>query len=462
MGIDIVGPANAPNAVTSRPADTRSFGALDSWFKDCTSALANDGTKLHAGIMNALLGQLRNLIRGNGLTAGSAQIVADDNSDDNMALKAIQHLIQRGQPSYAALAGSATALTLALTPAAAEYKDGMVVIGKVQYDSTGPTTLNVNGLGAKTVIRYDGAPVGALDMLAGGIMAFVYDGTNFQMAWAQRQPGAPIFLTAGRTYYVNGILGSDANDGKAAGVGAFATLQKAIDVISQFNLNGFNVVVNVADATYTIGPTLKMVGGSGKVFFVGNVATPPNVLISTNNRSAIIGTFCGAAYSFSGFKVQATGAAAGDSISGVNILGPGTAVELLNMNYGTCVGAHISSQTSANVSVGGTQTISGGCAGNGLVPGWHIFTYQGGSVTASASSPPSLNVSAAVTMASGFITAQYLGQTAVTYTAISNPSNLTGTKYFVSGNGVVNAFATGINYYPGTSAGNTVTGGQYI
>ena len=40
---DIVGPANAPNAVTARPADTRSFGALDSWFKDCTSALSNDG-----------------------------------------------------------------------------------------------------------------------------------------------------------------------------------------------------------------------------------------------------------------------------------------------------------------------------------------------------------------------------------------------------------------------------------
>ena len=65
MALDIVGPANAPNAVTVRPADTRAFGATDTWTQDCTSSVANDGTKIQAGFINALIGQFRNAIRGN-------------------------------------------------------------------------------------------------------------------------------------------------------------------------------------------------------------------------------------------------------------------------------------------------------------------------------------------------------------------------------------------------------------
>src|SRR5689334_12543063 len=116
MALDIVGPANAPNAVTVRPADTRTFGANDTWFKDCTSPTANDGTKIQAGFFNAFTALFRNLIRGNGQTVGGVDIVTLDNADDNMALKAVQHLIQRGLPGYAAdTSGAANTITVALS-----------------------------------------------------------------------------------------------------------------------------------------------------------------------------------------------------------------------------------------------------------------------------------------------------------------------------------------------------------
>ncbi len=82
---DLLGPADAPFSVTVRPADSRVFGSLDTFFKDCTNTQSQDGTKLQAGFTNGLLQQVRHLIRGAGVT--------EDNTDDDMVLKAVRALV---------------------------------------------------------------------------------------------------------------------------------------------------------------------------------------------------------------------------------------------------------------------------------------------------------------------------------------------------------------------------------
>lgn len=190
MALDIVGPANAPNAVTARPADTRTFGAADTWVQDCTSPAANDGTKVQAGFVNGLIGQWRNLIRGNGQTGAAADIVTQDNADDGMALKSIQHLVQRGLVHYAADSGSADALAVALTPPLAEYKVGTAPI-RVQKsaaaNATTTPTLNVNGLGPKTILRLDGTAIEPGELAASGYYSFAYDGTAFRKVSVDRE-----------------------------------------------------------------------------------------------------------------------------------------------------------------------------------------------------------------------------------------------------------------------------------
>lgn len=79
---DLLGPASALNAVTMRPTDTRIFGEDDTWFKDCSSSTANDGTRIEADFLNGILAQVRRAIVGMG--------VPIDNADDDMLLKAIQ------------------------------------------------------------------------------------------------------------------------------------------------------------------------------------------------------------------------------------------------------------------------------------------------------------------------------------------------------------------------------------
>jgi hypothetical protein len=190
MALDIVGPANAPNAVTVRPADTRTFGAADTWVQDCSSPSANDGTKVQAGFVNALIGQFRNLIRGNGQTAAAADIVTPLNSDDSMVLKALQHMIQRGMVNYAADTGTADAMVVTLSPPLAEYKVGTAPIRvkkSANANTTTTPTINVNGLGAVTILRLDGAALEAGELAASGFFSVAFDGTNFRKVSVDRE-----------------------------------------------------------------------------------------------------------------------------------------------------------------------------------------------------------------------------------------------------------------------------------
>lgn len=81
MAQDIFGPASQ-NAVTVRPADSRTIAAIDTWFKNCSSAGAQDGTRIDAAFLNFMLGNMRAATRGMG--------VPDDAADDLLLLKAIQ------------------------------------------------------------------------------------------------------------------------------------------------------------------------------------------------------------------------------------------------------------------------------------------------------------------------------------------------------------------------------------
>jgi hypothetical protein len=94
MPIDILGPASAVNSTTTRPSETRLFGATDTFFRPCSSPSATDGTAVQAVFLNGLLQQVRRAIRGMG--------ISEDNLDDDMLLKAIQ-AAQAGLASEAAL-----------------------------------------------------------------------------------------------------------------------------------------------------------------------------------------------------------------------------------------------------------------------------------------------------------------------------------------------------------------------
>jgi len=179
---DILGPASAPHAVTMRPADGRVFSVSDSWFKDCTSPDADDGTDLQSGFLNGVLGALRSLWRVNGKRAdGVTPVNPEVGTDDGGLAKAIQQLIQRGQPSYGIDTGAANSLVVSMTPALVEYKAGVRLRIKVNVTNTGPTVIDVNGLGEREIRHPNGSALAANDLYAGGIAILDDDGDRFQL-----------------------------------------------------------------------------------------------------------------------------------------------------------------------------------------------------------------------------------------------------------------------------------------
>lgn len=180
MALDIFGPASAPGAVTVRPGETRSFTATDSFFKDCSDPVTDDGTEIQAAWMNQILANIRALARTNGQTGGAVDVVTEDNADDSLLRKAVQHIVQRGQTLYSADGGTADALVFALTPAAAEYKTGMVFYGikSANANATATPTVNLNALGLKTIKDRRGQPIVAGDLPANAVLPLFYDGTN--------------------------------------------------------------------------------------------------------------------------------------------------------------------------------------------------------------------------------------------------------------------------------------------
>jgi microcystin-dependent protein len=78
--------------------------------------------------------------------------------------------------------GTANAITLSVSPAPAAYVVGQVIRFLIASTNTTTTTVNLNGLGLKTIRRSDGTTdltVG--DMPAGHIAEITYDGSNFRL-----------------------------------------------------------------------------------------------------------------------------------------------------------------------------------------------------------------------------------------------------------------------------------------
>lgn len=91
---------------------------------------------------------------------------------------------QSGKWNYALAGGTANALTATLIPTPAALVAGMVVRLKVATTNTGAATLNVNGLGAVSILRGSGDALDAGELVAGDVVSFIYDGAAFRYAAA--------------------------------------------------------------------------------------------------------------------------------------------------------------------------------------------------------------------------------------------------------------------------------------
>ena len=88
--------------------------------------------------------------------------------------------VQAGGYVYCAdAAGSGTTYTCSVTPTLTAYTTGMLVVFKPGTASSGASTLNIDSVGAKTILNSDGlTAIATSDLLANGVYVLQYNGTN--------------------------------------------------------------------------------------------------------------------------------------------------------------------------------------------------------------------------------------------------------------------------------------------
>lgn len=83
------------------------------------------------------------------------------------------------------LGGTANALTLTLSPSAQSYQTGMALKIFIFSSNTGPTVINVDGLGNKDIYKVSSGSLVALvsgDLVNGAWYEIIYDGTRFVLS----------------------------------------------------------------------------------------------------------------------------------------------------------------------------------------------------------------------------------------------------------------------------------------
>lgn len=83
--------------------------------------------------------------------------------------------------AYAASSSGNDTYAITLTPAPTAYAVGQVFSFIPNAANTGGATLNVNALGAKTILKNYNQALDTGDILAGQAVRVMYDGTNFQL-----------------------------------------------------------------------------------------------------------------------------------------------------------------------------------------------------------------------------------------------------------------------------------------
>jgi hypothetical protein len=102
-------------------------------------------------------------------------------------IEPIQNL-ETGKPWYGQDSGSSSAFQVALDPAPSAYTEGMMVHFKAAHDVSGATTIDVNGLGSKALLKEGGDALTAGDIAEDQMISAIYDGADFRLISAVLNP----------------------------------------------------------------------------------------------------------------------------------------------------------------------------------------------------------------------------------------------------------------------------------
>lgn len=154
---------------------------LKTYFDTLYQAILVSGTSIKTINSTSLLGSGDIAIAGATVAAVSDLNTGTDNAKfaSALSLETSKYLTQSGSKISATASGTDT-YAATISPAITAYSSGQRFFITFTNANTGAATLNLNSLGAKSLVKNVSIPLAAGDITAGSVMLVCYDGTNFQ------------------------------------------------------------------------------------------------------------------------------------------------------------------------------------------------------------------------------------------------------------------------------------------
>lgn len=155
----------------------------------------------------------------------------------------IPSAIVGGYANYGVDSGIANAYAVAVGPAITSYVDGLTVRFKATNANTGASTINVNGLGIRSIVRPDGTSLAADDIYAGQISQLSYNATTSQFQLALT-PLAAVYQALG---YANAAAASAsaASGSASSAAGSASSASTSMGLAMQWAIS-----LSLVDGTY--------------------------------------------------------------------------------------------------------------------------------------------------------------------------------------------------------------------
>lgn len=260
-------------------------------------------------------------------------------------------------------------------------------------------------------------------------------------------------LSTNLNLYVS-TSGSDSNNGLSPAT-PFATINRAINLAISFSGRIASIVINIANGTYTT--PITIIGNNGgnlsQIAFVGNPSSPDSCIINVTNANCFT-IFYGAVVTINGFKLLASGPPLSiTNTQGCGILaGGGATVILNNIDFNSCTNTHLYSSAGSQISMGGTgqYTISNSSNYHLIADSLGIIDISGGTV----------NITGTPNFSTFF--AQSAKNALIGTLSTTINGSATGVRYNAEANGTIFTPGRGPSFFPGSVAGITSFGGQYV
>jgi hypothetical protein len=188
---------------------------------------------------------------------------------------------QMSGPFFCQDAGTSGAYSCSLAPAIAGYTIGTTYWFRANSFNSGNATLNLNGLGPKTIVKQANQPLGGNDIRAGQWVMVTYDGANMQMQSQVGNAGGNVSAVFGRA----GAVTAQTGDYAFPQIGGTASAAQLPSVAMRMD-QGNAVTAGTQDFSQSA-HTLPMKSGSsaampvtcsvGEAYFATDVAAGSNL-----------------------------------------------------------------------------------------------------------------------------------------------------------------------------------------